>query len=75
MNRIEREKLIVENMIVIYCRAHHRSGKKEICEDCFDLRDYTHIRLEKCPYGEINPVAENVRSIVISQSIRLKSQK
>lgn len=51
MTRIEREQQTVEQMIRIYCR--HKEGNRELCSDCKALLEYAHIRLTKCPFGEI----------------------
>lgn len=50
MNRIEREKITVGQMIGLYCRGvHHSDG---LCDDCRELLVYAHRRLERCPKGE-----------------------
>jgi len=46
-----REKNTVSKMIRIYCRFKHGS-RKSLCPDCKQLSDYTHKRLEYCPFGE-----------------------
>ncbi|MCH5318508.1 MAG: nitrous oxide-stimulated promoter family protein [Paramuribaculum sp.] len=51
MDRIEREKLIVEKMIRVYCRAHHNVSKGVLCQECEELCRYSHKRLENCPFG------------------------
>lgn len=53
MNRIEREKRIVEKMIGIYCR--HKEGNESICQSCSELVAYAHQRLSHCVYGEEKP--------------------
>ena len=53
--RIDREKICVEKMIMIYCKAKHRKGKV-ICEDCQALLDYACKRLDRCKFGEHKPV-------------------
>lgn len=50
MSRIENEKLVVEKMILIYCRSHH--GGPELCADCRSLLHYSHERLDSCPFRE-----------------------
>ena len=49
MNRIEREKKIVKQMIVHYCRKHH--GADGLCVQCRELSDYAMRRLDLCPKG------------------------
>lgn len=51
MDRIEREKLVVSQMIAIYCHKHHTRKKNGICSDCHNLEIYAHHRLEHCPKG------------------------
>ena len=33
MNRIEREKLVVRQMIAIYCHKHHAHNDNILCDD------------------------------------------
>lgn len=51
MNRIEREKLVVRQMIAIYCHRHHAHNDNILCDDCLDLLNYAHRRLDYCPKG------------------------
>lgn len=51
MNRIEREKLVVRQMIAIYCHKHHAYNDNILCDDCLDLLNYAHKRLDHCPKG------------------------
>lgn len=51
MNRIEREKLVVRQMITIYCHKHHTHKEYSLCDDCLGLLTYAHLRLEHCPKG------------------------
>lgn len=52
MNRIEREKQVVGQMIAIYCRHHHSPSPGTLCPDCRTLLEYAHQRLGRCPKGE-----------------------
>ena len=49
MDRIEREKTTVRQMITIYCRRHHRPQQEGLCDVCRTLLAYAHRRLEHCP--------------------------
>ncbi len=49
-NRIEHEKIVVEQMIRIYCRR--KEGNRELCDSCKSLLEYTHKRLDLCPFKE-----------------------
>lgn len=51
MERIEREKQVVSQMIAIYCRRHHDRKGNELCDECRSLLDYAQRRLEHCPKG------------------------
>ena len=51
MNRIEREKKTIGQMIGIYCRWRHRSPRAELCPDCAALLGYARNRLDHCPKG------------------------
>lgn len=50
MTRIEREKRIVEEMILLYCR--HKEGNRNLCPDCRELAEYAKARLDGCRFGE-----------------------
>lgn len=54
MTRIEHEKMVVEQMVCIYCRRqrHRRPDGDDLCEDCRALLDYAHRRLDHCPMGD-----------------------
>lgn len=54
MQRIEREKSVVQLMISFYCRRHH-GGATGLCEECAALRDYAFSRLDRCPHGNAKP--------------------
>ncbi len=52
---ISREKKMVDSMIFIYCKDHHRSINIP-CKSCADFREYSKNRLENCFYQEKKPV-------------------
>jgi YbgA-like uncharacterized protein len=51
--RIDREKRIITNMLLLYCKDHHNS--LELCESCNDLKEYTFKRLISCPFEKNKP--------------------
>jgi len=53
MNRIAREKRTVRLMVELYCRKVHR--ERELCEECRNLLQYAHLRLDGCRYGNRKP--------------------
>lgn len=52
MSRIEREKMVVSQMVTIYCRRHHTPKDDNLCADCQSLLDYALQRLDHCPKGD-----------------------
>ena len=52
---IEREKRTVRAMVEIYCAGHHGRRRDPPCEECRELLDYSHERLDRCPYGDEKP--------------------
>ncbi|AYE35092.1 nitrous oxide-stimulated promoter family protein [Clostridium septicum] len=50
MNRIEKEKDVVELMIKLYCRKKHNC-RGELCKECKELLEYAHKRLDLCRFG------------------------
>ena len=57
-SRREREKIIVQTMIHLYCAGNH-AMKTDLCEVCADLAKYAEKRLLSCMYGDIKPVCKN----------------
>ncbi len=53
--RILREKMSIEKMIGIYCKAKHRSDKM-LCNNCQEILEYAVQRLRYCKFGEQKPV-------------------
>lgn len=47
--RIMREQATVEQMIRLYCKAHHSDP---LCPSCQELLTYAHKRLSLCRFGE-----------------------
>ena len=53
----EREKIIVSQMIALYCRKnHHTAG---LCPECAALADYARQRSDKCPFMESKTFCSN----------------
>ena len=49
LNRIQKEKKIVERMIRLFC--YKKEGNTELCPRCNELLSYALGRLEHCPFG------------------------
>lgn len=54
--QIQLEIKTMRKMILIYCKGNHPNdgtrGKKDLCEHCEDLFNYTLERIEGCPIKE-----------------------
>lgn len=59
-NKREREKVIVSQMIKLYCRKQHHSGKV-LCTECARLEAYARERSDKCPFMETKTFCSNCR--------------
>ncbi|USD68068.1 nitrous oxide-stimulated promoter family protein [Vibrio sp. SCSIO 43136] len=44
----------VDAMVSIYCRDHHGTVDGQ-CDQCKELLEYAHTKLDRCPYGESKP--------------------
>jgi hypothetical protein len=56
-SRREREAVIVQTMIRMYCKANHNGGGT-LCKECLSLSVYAEKRLLSCMFGEIKPVCK-----------------
>lgn len=59
--KLEKEQKVVDLMIDIYCKKKHKSKKKNLCEDCKELKEYVHLRLNKCPFKENKTFCSNCK--------------
>lgn len=56
----EREKIMVSQMIALYCRNKH--GKCQgLCPDCAALDSYARERSDKCPFMETKTFCSNCK--------------
>ena len=46
------EKLLVSEMIALYCHKQHKTPKGQLCPACQELQDYALARIDKCPFME-----------------------
>ena len=56
----QREKKIVQEMILLYCRDHHHPSACP-CSSCAALIAYAHERSDKCPFMENKTFCSNCR--------------
>ncbi len=66
--RLERERLTVGKMIDLYCRLNHK--KNEICNDCRELKEFSSIRLKRCPFGDDKPICSECTVHCYSKEMR-----
>lgn len=64
----KREKEMVSDMILLYCRKQHKSIRKttglrktDLCPECADLEAYACMRSDKCPFMETKTFCSNCR--------------
>lgn len=55
----ERERKIVEEMILLYCKGNHR--EQAPCQACQELIAYARERTTKCPFIETKTFCSNCR--------------
>ena len=60
LTKREREKEIVSQMILIYCKKKHRNGKG-LCKACEELNAYARERSDKCPFMETKTFCSNCK--------------
>ena len=53
----EKEKQMIKEMITSYCRKNHHS--KQLCTDCNELLNYANMRIDKCPFMETKTFCSN----------------
>ena len=46
------DKMLVSEMIALYCRRQHKTPKGSLCPECRQLHDYALTRIDKCPFME-----------------------
>ena len=46
------EKMLVSEMIALYCRKQHHTLRGSLCPECQQLHDYALARSEHCPFME-----------------------
>lgn len=65
MNQIEKkrqkEQIVVEKMIALYCKKNHTSVKGCLCDECRDLLEYAKFRSQKCPFMEQKTFCSNCK--------------
>ena len=68
-----REKKLVGEMIVLYCRNNH--GGKELCTECSELKSYAEARSDNCPFMENKTFCSNCRVHCYKPEMREKIRR
>lgn len=55
----EKEKIVIQEMIALYCRKVHH--EKELCEECTELLQYAQRRIDCCPFMESKTFCSNCK--------------
>ena len=55
------EKMLVSEMIALYCRRQHKTPKGSLCPECRQLHDYALTRIDKCPFMETKTFCSNCK--------------
>ncbi|MCI6813567.1 MAG: nitrous oxide-stimulated promoter family protein [Lachnospiraceae bacterium] len=69
----EREKMIVAQMIALYCRKQHKADG--LCPECARLEEYARLRTDKCPFMETKTFCSNCRVHCYLPEMREKIRK
>lgn len=56
----EKEKIVVGEMIKLYCNKQHGT-KGELCQECKALKEYAELRSDKCPFMETKTFCSNCK--------------
>ena len=57
----EREKRMVSEMILLYCRKNHAAPKGGLCPECAALTEYARQRSDRCPFMETKTFCSNCK--------------
>lgn len=67
----EKEKNIVKSMIKLYCKGH-KHVEDGLCDECKELMEYAHKRVDLCPFMETKTFCENCKVHCYNQEMRIK---
>lgn len=68
----EREKVLVAEMITLYCRKKHGSKRGKLCAECEELAAYAKERSDKCPFMETKTFCSNCKVHCYKPAMREK---
>lgn len=70
----EKEKLIVGEMIKLYCKKQHGT-KQGLCSECQALKEYAGQRSDKCPFMETKTFCSNCKVHCYKPEMREKIRR
>lgn len=70
----EREKQLVSEMIVLYCRKRHRN-QNGLCPECAALARYAQARSDRCPFMETKTFCSNCKVHCYKPDMRARIQE
>ncbi|MBE5716938.1 MAG: nitrous oxide-stimulated promoter family protein [Ruminiclostridium sp.] len=71
----EREKRLVSQMIALYCKKRHHTGKTVLCSECKALSDYAVMRSDNCPFMETKTFCSNCKVHCYKPEMRERIRK
>ena len=73
----EKEQIVVEQMIKLYCKKNHNDRLKEngLCKECMELAEYAKQRSAKCPFMENKTFCNNCKVHCYKPQMREKIKK
>lgn len=74
MGNIIKEKKTVAYMIALYCRKKH-GQHTELCPECHALKEYAHLRLDKCQFGDNKPACKRCTVHCYKKDMRAQIRK
>lgn len=68
----EREKIVVSEMIGLYCRRNHHTKQGKLCAKCEELNTYARGRSDHCPFMETKTFCSNCKVHCYKPEMRQK---
>ena len=69
------EKMLVSEMIALYCRKQHHTLRGSLCPECQQLHDYALARIEHCPFMETKTFCANCKVHCYKKDMRERIQE
>lgn len=66
---------MVSQMIALYCKKQHYTGKNVLCDECKAFSDYAVMRSDKCPFMETKTFCSNCKVHCYKPEMREKIRR